>query len=127
MAAPRVIRIYWPTALFVCISAFIGVPAHARGITLLACVALLGVPELAMLITRQYQNTLSEWVWDVLSVTANIPMRSWGAAHFLAFGEYVVLAVDVLGFTWHLGVVLFGTAAVVAVWLTRHLFFHWWA
>lgn len=120
-------RVYWPAALFVCVSAFVGVPAGDRGATLLACVAVLGVPELAMIITRRYQDTLSEWVWYILNVTRNQPMRQWSAAHFLAFGMYLVLAADVVSYTWHLGVALFGTAAVVAVWLTRHLFFHWWS
>jgi hypothetical protein len=53
-----------------------------------ATVTLLG-PETYALITNP-RNTLSDWVWDKLSVPVGEQLP-WTAAHYLVFGAWLVL------------------------------------
>ena len=61
------------------------------------------VPEVIALCTGD-QNTLSYWVWNQLHATTREAMSQWTATHFLFFGLWLVLV----------------------IWLTYHLFLHWW-
>jgi hypothetical protein len=71
---------------------------------LISVLVVLLAPEGIALATG-YQNTLSYWVWTQLHATMREPMSQWTATHFLTFGGWLVLV----------------------VWLTWHLFLHWWA
>lgn len=126
LAPSRWTKIYWPVGLMLCIGAFT-FATHHRGAVLIGACAVLAIPELAMLISGNDRNTLSDWVWDTLRITKSTPISSWTAAHFLALASYVALAAAVDAYLWHKGWLAFSTGAVLSVWLTRHLFWRWWA
>ena len=98
-----------------------------RGDALIAGTVVLAVPELWCFARKRTQDTLSDWVWNTVHVTAALPMRRWTAEHFLLFGAYLVLAADVDRYLFGQGLLWFGVGVVMSVWLCQHLFFHWWA
>lgn len=62
-----------------------------------ATLTLMG-PEIYALITiAQYRNTLSDWVWNILSVPPGQQLP-WTAAHYLIFGGWLTV---VSWLTWH--------------------------
>lgn len=55
------------------------------------------VPESVALMSKQADDTLSEWVWRQLKVTTDQQLP-WTAAHYLVFGGWVTL---MTWLTWH--------------------------
>lgn len=119
-------RWYWPSAVGICAAALAFVPDSWEQAALIATALALLIPEGIALGLRRAQDTLSYWVWGVLDVVRNQPLRDWTAKHFLALGGYLILLGRVLFYLWNHHSPLAAVTTVVAVWLLFHLFGQWW-
>jgi hypothetical protein len=54
--------------------------------------------EIWALVTRRTQDTLSDWVWDILRISSNEPLTSWNGTDYLVFGAWLTLF---SWLTWH--------------------------
>jgi hypothetical protein len=123
-------HIYWPVALLVSFISFFGAEffhPSLRGPALILGMVVLLVPEITVAVLRQWQNTLSDWVWNTVHVARNQPISKWNAEHFLTFGFYCVIAASVDAYVWQLGITAFVTALMMSIWLAFHFFLQWWA
>jgi len=123
-------HLYWPLALLAAVLGFVvtGYAAPSqRGTALIAGTVLLGAPEAWCFIRKRTEDTLSDWVWNSVHVTGSRPMSQWNAEHFLLLGAYLILAAGVDRYLFGQGLLWFGVGTVMSVWLTFHLFWHWWA
>jgi hypothetical protein len=57
--------------------------------------------EVWALASGRSQDTLSDWVWNLLRITSNEPVSGWNSTDFLVFGAWLT----------------------VVIWLTYHFFF----
>lgn len=55
--------------------------------------------EVWALASGHYWDTLSDWTWRILKITANEPVMKWNGTDYLVFGAWVTL---VTWLTWHL-------------------------
>lgn len=62
------------------------------------------LPAEIFALVNGWQNTLSNWVWTELGVTAHHGIFTWSALDYLVFGAWIV----------------------TATWLTGHFFFGIW-
>ncbi len=123
-------HLYWPAALVLSLLAFFAAQLFhpsLRGEALIFGMVILLVPEITVAVLQQWENTLSDWTWNVVHVTRNQPISAWNAEHFLTCGAYCVIAASVDQYVWHLGVTAFTVSLVMSVWLLFHLFRGWWA
>ena len=125
-------RWYWPAALIAALAAFfipyLGGPG-STGAGLLTGAILLGGPELACVLTGNFQDTFSDWVWHVTHITDSVgasPVRRWTAEHVLLTFAYVFIAANVVvylaGVDWRAAL----AASLMALWLLVHFFRHMW-
>ena len=120
-------RWYWPAAVTVSVAGFITATlTRYEGWALLLGAVLLGAPELWFLIRRQWASTLSDWTWHILGVTRTQHISQWKVQHLLAFLAYLALAARAVWALLPYGWWPVAGSAVLAVWLTWHLFFRWW-
>jgi hypothetical protein len=131
-------RRYWPAALVLAVVAFFvpflaGWGLLATGLGLSAGALLLGIPELACLISGNPQDTLSYWVWRIAHVTSGGAIDTWDAAHVLFIGGYLLVVGSVQYYLFTLAQaywqvwLLFGAGVFFfGVWLLVHFSERWW-
>lgn len=54
--------------------------------------------EIWALASGHYWDTLSDWTWRILKITANEPVTKWNATDYLVFGVWVTV---MTWLTWH--------------------------
>jgi hypothetical protein len=131
-------RLYWPTALVVALLAFFipylsGAPLAVTGVCLAAGALILGIPELACLLSGNDQDTLSDWVWRSLHVVHDAPVNKWDAAMFPPLGGYLLVVGAVQDFLfnlaqahWQFWLLFAAGCYFFGVWLLLHFFERWW-
>lgn len=132
-------RWYWPVGLVVALLAFFvpflaGASLTVTGLGLLSGALVIGVPELAALITWNDQDTLSDWVWRTLRVVKGQPPDQWGAEKVLPLGGYLLIVgcieyylFELSQAVWQFWLLFVFGVFFFGVWLLLHFFEHWWA
>lgn len=125
-------RVYWPAGLAASLAAFF-VPCltgwGSTGWGLLAGMGILGIPELACVLTRNFQDTFSDWFWAHTHITDSVgasPLRRWTAGHVLLAFAFVFVAANVVVYLASVAWQAALAGSLFLFWLLFHFYRHWW-